>query len=280
MSDISTKTQTLSDGNDMPLVGFGTYLIDTPDKMDKAITTAYEAGYRLLDTAQLYQNEAILGESIRKLGVNRSKIFITDKITEMNQGYDLTIDSAEYSLQQLGTDYFDLLLVHWPISDKFFDTWRAFEELKKQGKAKSIGVSNFTQSHLQLLKTQASEMPVVNQIETHPYLTQSPMVAFDNKESILTQAWSPLGRGVVLNDPMIAKMAAHHERSVAQVILRWQVQRGVAVIPKSQTASRIKENIDLDFELSDDEMSMIDILNKNQRNGREPELVYEMGKQY
>ncbi|WP_268913481.1 aldo/keto reductase [Lentilactobacillus sp. SPB1-3] len=280
MSDISTKTQTLSDGNDMPLVGFGTYLIDTPDKMDKAITTAYESGYRLFDTAQLYQNEAILGESIRKLGVNRSKIFITDKITEMNQGYDLTIDSAEYSLQQLGTDYFDLLLVHWPISDKFFDTWRAFEELKKQGKAKSIGVSNFTQSHLQLLKTQASEMPVVNQIETHPYLTQSPMVAFDNKESILTQAWSPLGRGVVLNDPMIAKMAAHHERSVAQVILRWQVQRGVAVIPKSQTASRIKENIDLDFELSDDEMSMIDILNKNQRNGREPELVYEMGKQY
>ncbi|GAY73705.1 aldo/keto reductase [Lentilactobacillus kosonis] len=280
MSNILTNTYKLADGNEIPLVGLGTYLLDDPNKMDTAVTAAYEAGYRLFDTAQLYQNEALLGEAIRKLGINRNQIFITDKITEMNQGYDLTINSAEYSLQQLGTDYFDLLLVHWPISDKFFDTWRAFEELKKQGKAKSIGVSNFTQTHLQLLKTQATEMPVLNQIETHPYLTQRPMVEFDKQESILTQAWSPLGRGLVLDNPMIAKMADHHNRSVAQIVLRWQLQRGVAVIPKSQTTSRIQANIDLDFKLSDDEMTMIDILNKNQRTGNEPELVYETGNQY
>ncbi|AQW21276.1 glyoxal reductase [Lentilactobacillus curieae] len=280
MSEITNNTYQLADGNSIPMMGFGTYLLDDAEKMDTAVKAAYEAGYRLFDTAQLYQNERLLGEAIRKLGISRDKIFITDKITEMNQGYDLTINSADYSLQQMGTDYFDLLLVHWPISDKFFDTWRAFEELKKQGKAKSIGVSNFTQAHLQLLKTQANEMPVLNQIETHPYLTQQPMIDFDKQESILTQAWSPLGRGLVLEDPMIKKIADHHDRSIAQVILRWQLQRGVAIIPKSKTVSRVKENIQLDFELSDDEMTMIDILDKNQRTGNEPELVYEKGKQY
>ncbi|WP_283680171.1 aldo/keto reductase [Lentilactobacillus sp. Marseille-Q4993] len=275
-----SDTYKLADGNEMPALGYGTYLIDTPELMDKSIEEAWKDGYRLFDTAQLYRNEMYLGDAIRRLGLKRDDVFITDKITEMNQGYDTVIESAEFSLQQLGTDYFDLLLVHWPVADKFFDTWRAFEELKKQGKAKSIGVSNYTQSQLELLATQANEMPVVNQIETHPYLTQQPMIDYDKSKDIITQAWSPLGRGLVLDDPMIKKIANHHGKSVAQVILKWQLSRGLSIIPKSQNPDRIKENTELDFDLSDDEITMIDILNKNQRTGNEPELVYELGKQY
>ncbi len=280
MFEPDKATAKLSDGNEMPLLGFGTYQIAKPDLMNQTIKTAWDAGYRLFDTAQYYRNEKMLGDAIRNLGVNRDDVFIIDKVTEMNQGHDLTIDSTDFSLQQLGTDYIDLLLVHWPIADKFFETWAAFEELKKQGKVRSIGVSNFTRSQLELLKTQATEMPVVNQIETHPFLTQTPLIKFDKDQSIVTQAWSPLGRGAALDNPMIEKMAKHHQVSPAQIILRWDIQRGVAVIPKSQTPERIKQNASLNFELSQDEQSMLDVMNKNQRTGNEPELVYEWGKQY
>ncbi len=270
----------LADGNKMPMLGFGTYLINDQENMDKVIKAAFENGYRLFDTAQLYRNEAVLGNSLKKLGIPRRQIFITDKVTEMNQGYDLTIQSTEFSLQQMGLEYFDLLLVHWPIAKKFYDTWRAFEELKKRGEVKSIGVSNFTQSHLELLKQKANEMPVVNQIETHPFLRQQPMIEFDQKNKIVTQAWSPLGRGAVLNNPMLEKIAKHNNKSVAQIILVWDIARKVAIIPKSSNPSRIKENSQLDFKLSEDELGMIDLLDKRQRTGNEPELVYELGKQY
>lgn len=280
MFEPAKTTYQLNDGNQMPVLGFGTYQLTKPALMNQSIKAAYESGYRLFDTAQYYRNEKMLGDAIRNLGVPRQDVFIVDKVTEMNQGHDLTIDSTNFSLQQLGTDYVDLLLVHWPIADKFFETWEAFEELKKQGKARSIGVSNFTRSQLELLKTQADEMPVVNQIETHPYLNQAPLIKFDKDQSIVTQAWSPLGRGLVLDNPMIQKMAAHHEKSPAQIVLRWDIQRGVAVIPKSQMPARIAQNADLNFELSDDEMSMLDVMNRNQRTGNEPELVYELGKQY
>ncbi|KRM41901.1 aldo/keto reductase [Lentilactobacillus parafarraginis] len=273
-------TYKLNDGNQMPVLGFGTYKLDKPELMNQSVQTAYNAGYRLFDTAQYYRNEKMLGDAIRNLGVRREDVFITDKVTEMNQGHDLTINSTDFSLQQLGTDYIDLLLVHWPVAEHFFETWEAFEELKKQGKVRSIGVSNFTRSQLELLKTQANEMPVVNQIETHPYLTQAPLIKFDHDQSIVTQAWSPLGRGLLLDNPMINKMAAHHHKSAAQIILRWDIQRGVAVIPKSQDPKRIAQNADLNFELSGDEMSMLDVMNRNQRTGNEPELVYELGKQY
>ena len=279
MFQVDKSTYKLADGHEMPMMGFGTYKLDNPDLMNKTIATAYESGYRMFDTAQYYRNEKMLGDAIRNVA-NRDDVFIIDKVTEMNQGHDLTINSTDFSLQQLGTDYVDLLLVHWPVAEHFFETWHALEELKKQGKAKSIGVSNFTQSQLELLKTQADEMPVVNQIETHPYLTQQPMIAFDKKMSIVTQAWSPLGRGAVLDNPMLAKMAKHHGKKPAQIILRWDIQRGISIIPKSQTPERIKENTELDFELSDDEMSMLNVMNKFQRTGNEPELVYELGKQY
>lgn len=272
---------TLADENKMPLVGFGTYKITDQETMDQAIGTAYNAGYRLFDTAQFYNNEQVLGMALQHNGINREQVFITDKVAEPNQGYELTRSSVDFSLQQLNTDYIDLLLIHWPVNTLFFDTWRAFEDLKQAGKVRSIGVSNYNRAQLELLKTQAHEMPVVNQIENHPYLSQAPLVEFDHTEEIATQAWSPLGRGVVLSNPMLQTIANHHQRSVAQIILRWHIQRGIAVIPKSATASRIQENYQIfDFELSTDEMDMINLLNKNQRTGNDPEMVYELGKQY
>lgn len=272
---------TLADKNKMPQVGFGTYLINKQDEMDAAVKTAFEAGYRLFDTAQMYRNEQVLAAALNHNGIARQDVFITDKVANENQGYELAVASVDFSLEQLGTDYIDLLLVHWPINTKFFDTWRAFEDVKKAGKVKSIGVSNYNRSMLELLKTQANEMPVVNQIENHPYLTSQGLVDYDHAEEIITQAWSPLGRGAVLDNPMIKKMADHHNRSVAQIILRWQVQRGLSMIPKSVNPARIKENLQVfDFNLSTDEMSMLDILNRNERTGNDPEEVYELGHQY
>ncbi|MCY9806358.1 aldo/keto reductase [Lentilactobacillus senioris] len=272
---------TLADENKMPQVGFGTYLINKQDEMDTAVQTAFEAGYRLFDTAQMYRNEQVLAAALNHNGIARQDVFITDKVANENQGYELTVASVDFSLEQLGTDYIDLMLVHWPINTKFFDTWRALEDVKKAGKVKSIGVSNYNRAMLELLKTQATEMPVVNQIENHPYLTSQGLVDYDQAEEIITQAWSPLGRGAVLDNPMIQKMADHHNRSVAQIILRWQVQRGLSMISKSVNPARIKENLQIfDFELSADEMSMLDILNRNERTGNDPEEVYELGHQY
>ncbi|KRK46924.1 aldo keto reductase [Secundilactobacillus kimchicus JCM 15530] len=270
----------LADGNELPLLGFGTYLLESQEQMDAAIKTAFEAGYHLFDTAQLYRNEDLLGDSLIRLQIPRNQVFITSKIAELSQGYQPAIDSIDDSLKRLKTDYLDLVLVHWPVHEHFFETWQALEQLKKDGKVRSIGVSNYTIAHLELLATQATEMPVVNQIERHPLLTQQPMVAYDTAHNIVTQAWSPLGRGVVLNNPMLKKMADHHTVSVAQLVLKWQLAESVAVIPKSKTTSRIIENHQLDFDLSEDEIGMIDLLNKNQRTGNEPELVYELGKQY
>lgn len=277
---MAKKTVKLADGNEMPLVGFGTFLIDTQELMDSTIKTAFDAGYRLFDTAQLYRNEDLLGQTLINLQIPRDQIFITSKVAEISQGYDNTIASIDDSLKRLQTNYLDLVLVHWPVQKYFFETWRALEKLKADGKVKSIGVSNFSVAHLELLKTQAKEMPVVDQVELHPYLNQRPLVKFNQEHQILTQAWSPLGRGVVLDNEMLTKMASHHHVSVAQLILKWHLQNGVAVIPKSKTPSRIIENAQLDFELSEDECGMIDLLNRNQRTGDDPELVYELGKQY
>ncbi|MBW1604909.1 aldo/keto reductase [Lactobacillus sp. Sy-1] len=271
----------LSDGNEIPMEGFGTYKINEQDDMDAAIKMAYEVGYRLFDTAQFYGNEAVLGQAIKNVGLNRSDVFITTKIPEPKQGYDSTLKAVDESLSRLQTDYLDLVLIHWPIHSEFFNTWRALEDAKAAGKIRSIGVSNYHRTHLEFLKTQAREMPVVNQIEDHPYLSQPTMVDFNKQSGILTQAWSPLGRGAVLNDPVIAKIGAAHDKSTAQVILRWHLQRGVAIIPKSNKPERVKQNADIyDFTLSDEEMKLINELNKNQRTGDDPELVYELEHQY
>lgn len=279
--DIQSNLLNLADGNKMPQEGFGLYKVDDQATMNEAVKAAYENGYRLFDTAQLYGNEAEVGQAFKDLNISRENIFVTTKVAEANQGYQSTIDSVKESLKKLQMDYVDLLLVHWPIQRAFFDTWRAFEELKKEGLTKSIGVSNFQIIHLQYLATQAKEMPVVNQIELHSRLTQKPMLKYNQEHQIVTQAWSPLGRGAVLNIPELKKIADRYGKSPAQVILRWHLQNGVSFIPKSVHPARIQQNADIyDFSLSAAEMKQIDDLNQYMRTGREPELTYEYKRQY
>lgn len=276
-----TETRPLADGHTIPKFGFGTYLLSDQTTMDTTIQAAWDAGYRLLDTAMLYRNEDILGNTLKNLALPRPEVYLTSKVAEAVQGYDETLKAVEGSLKRLQTDYLDLLLIHWPVREHFFDTWRALEKLKADGQVRSIGVSNYTVAHLELLATQAHEMPVVNQVEYHPYLNQQALLDYDTANHIVTEAWSPLGRRAVLGDTMIQKIGEHHHKSVAQVILRWELQHGILPIPKSQHPERITENAQVfDFTLTDDEMSMIDLLNKNQRTGNEPEIVYETGKQY
>ena len=271
----------LADGNKMPQEGFGLYKVDGQKTMNNTIKAAFTAGYRLFDTAQLYGNEAEVGTAFKELQIPRDEVFLTTKVAEDNQGYDRTIESVKESLKKLQTDYVDLLLVHWPIERAFFETWRAFEDLKKAGLAKSIGVSNYQMIHLQYLATKAHEMPVVDQIELHPLLTQKPLLKFNHDHQIVTQALSPLGRGAVLGEEVLEKIAAAHGKSTAQVILRWHLQNGVSFIPKSVHAARIDQNAAIyDFALSVDEMQQIDALNNYQRTGREPELTYEYDRQY
>lgn len=251
--DIKDNLLTLADGNQMPQEGFGLYKVDGQETMNNAIAKAYEDGYRLFDTAQLYGNEKEVGTAFKKLAIPRDNIFVTTKVAEANQGYQKAIDSVKESLQKLQMDYVDLLLVHWPIESSFFDTWRAFEEMKKEGLTKSIGASNYQMIHLQYLATQANEMPVVDQIELHPLLTQKPLLKFNHDHKIITQAWSPLGRGAVLSEDILKQIADKHGKSTAQVILRWHLQNGVSFIPKSVHEARIAQNADIyDFSLTAD----------------------------
>ena len=247
--DITNNLITLADGNQMPQEGFGIYKITDQTELTNSVHAAYEAGYRLFDTAQMYQNEDLLGKALADLDVSRDNLFIATKVNEANQGYESAIASVKESLKKLKMDYVDLLMVHWPINTEFFNTWRAFEELKKEGLTRSIGVSNYGMIHLQYLATQAHEMPVINQIECHPWLNQKPLLKFDQENHIVTQAWSPLGRGQILDHPILQAIAATHGKTPAQVVLRWHLQNGVAIIPKSVHPSRIKENADIyDFE--------------------------------
>ncbi len=279
--NIQDNYLTLADGQQMPQEGFGLYKVDGQDTMTAAIQHAFEDGYRLFDTAQLYGNEAEVGTALKQLALPRNEIFVTTKVAEENQGYDRAIASVKESLQKLQLDYVDLLLVHWPIERSFFETWRAFEDMKKEGLTKSIGVSNFEMIHLQYLATQAHEMPVVDQIELHPLLTQKPLLKFNQDHQIITQAGSPLGRGAVLDQDVLKQIADRHQKSPAQVILRWHLQNGVSFIPKSVHEARIAQNAAIyDFSLTPAEMAQIDALNNYQRTGREPELVYEYNRQY
>lgn len=281
MTNISNNYLTLADGNKMPQQGFGVYKITDQNEFDQAIASAWNHGYRLFDTAQMYKNEQNLGDSLKKLNVPRDEMFITTKISETNQGYEGSINSLKASLKKLQMDYVDLLLIHWPINTEFFETWRAFEDIKKSGLAKSIGVSNYDMVHLQYLATQAHEMPVINQIEVSPLMSQKPMLKFNDDNNIVTQAWSPLGRGKVLNHPTILAVAKDTGKSAAQVILRWHLQNGIAIIPKSIHDERIAQNADIyDFELSTSQMEQMDSVNTNHRVSKEPELVYEFGEQY
>lgn len=281
MTDIQSNYLTLADGQKMPQQGFGVYKLTDSTTFTQTIKSAFEDGYRLFDTAQMYNNEADLGVALKALDVDRDDYFITTKVAEKNQGYQSAIDSVKDSLHKLQLDYVNLLLVHWPINGHFFETWQAFEDMKKEGLTKSIGVSNYGMVHLQYLATQAHELPVVDQLECHPWLSEKPMIEFNNQHHIVTQAWAPLGRGRIFEEPIIKSLAQKYGKSPAQIILRWHLQNGLSFIPKSAHASRIKENADIyDFELTHDDMLKMDSINKNVRISQEPELVYEFNQQY
>ena len=270
------KKISLSNSVSIEQLGFGTFKIVDQQEANNAIMTALNDGYRSFDTAQLYNNEKILGEAFANSGVARQDLFLTTKVSNLNQGYELTLKSVEQSLKDLQTDYLDLFLVHWPLKNYFFDTWKALEKIYETKMARAIGVCNFHQSHFELLKTKANIKPMINQIEIHPYLVQKELIEYLNKEQIAIEAWSPLARGRVVDEPLLINIGKKYQKSASQVTLRWHVQKDLIVIPKSVNPKRIAENKQIfDFELTEDEMLQIDSLNENFRTGPNPDDVYQ-----
>lgn len=270
------ETITLHNGVKMPQLGFGVFKVKNGNETVESVKKAVEVGYRAIDTAAIYENEEGVGQAIRECGVPREELFITSKVWNTEQGYDTTLKAFEDSLNRLGLEYLDLYLIHWPGKDKYLETWRALEKLYKDGKVKSIGVSNFHVHHLENLLANSEVKPVVNQIELHPLLTQVEIRDYCAKHEIKIESWSPLGRGNLLEEPTINHIAKKHGKSPAQVLIRWHLQHDLVVIPKSITPSRIKENAQVfDFSLSLNEMNQIDALNKNERFGSNPdELLF------
>jgi len=263
---------TLHDGVEMPQLGFGVFQIP-PAETQERVEEALAAGYRHIDTAAAYRNEAGVGAAIAAGGVRREDVFLTTKLWNSEQGYDSTLRAFEQSIERLGTGHVDLYLIHWPLPsrDLFLDTWRAFERIKEEGGARSIGVSNFRVEDLERLEAEAEQRPTVNQIELHPRLQQAELRAWHEEHDIATEAWSPLAQGDLLEEETIETIAAHQERSPAQAILRWHLQIGNVVIPKSVTPERIRENFELfDFALSEDDMAAIERLDAGQRVGPDP----------
>ncbi|MEH7652059.1 aldo/keto reductase [Bacillus safensis] len=267
-----TDTVTLANGVKMPKLGFGVWQVKDGDEAVNAVTDALEAGYRSIDTAAAYQNEEGVGKAIQQSGVSRDDLFITTKVWNNDQGYESTLEAFETSMNKLGLDVLDLYLIHWPVEGKYKETWKALEKLYKDGRVRAIGVCNFHQHHLKDLLEEAEVVPMVNQIELHPKLAQEPLRDYCKSKGIHVEAWSPLGSGQLLNHPVLQDIAKKHDKSVAQVILRWDLQHGIITIPKSVTKSRIIENTQVfDFELSAHEMGIIDQLNEDERTGPDPD---------
>lgn len=264
----------LHNGVKMPAFGLGVYKIEEGQQIEETIETALELGYRLIDTASFYQNEEGVGSAIRNSGIPRGELFITTKVWNSEQGYDNTLKAFDDSMERLGLDYLDLYLVHWPVKGKFIETWRALEELYRDGRVKAIGVSNFKIHHLKDLMSHASEKPVINQVELHPFLSQVELRHFCQQNDIKVEAWSPLSRGRFFDEPVLGKIAEQHGKTPAQVILRWHLQNQIIPIPKSITPSRLEENADIfDFQLSQNELDEINGLNKDQRFGADPDHI-------
>jgi methylglyoxal/glyoxal reductase len=266
------STKTLHNGIKIPYVGLGVYQMKDPSETVQAVRTAIKSGYRSIDTAAIYDNEESVGQGVKEGGVAREELFITSKVWNSDQGYDTTLKAFETSLKKLDMDYLDLYLIHWPVEGKYIDTWKALERLHSEGLVKSIGVSNFHQHHLEDLMKNSNEKPVLNQIELHPRLNQEKIREFCASQNIAVEAWSPIAQGRVLDEPTLNHIAEKHEKSAAQVILRWHLQNDVIIIPKSVHESRIKENADLfNFELSLEEMNQINGLNLDERFGPDPD---------
>jgi 2,5-diketo-D-gluconate reductase A len=265
----------LNDGNSIPQLGLGVYKVDD-DEAERTVATALEVGYRHLDTAEYYGNEAGVGRALRASGLPRDDVFVTTKVWNDQQGFESTLASFDRSMKRLDLDVVDLYLIHWPAprQDLYIETYRALEKIRQEGRARSIGVSNFQTHHLERLLGETDVVPVINQIEVQPWLQQRELRAFGDARHIVTEAWSPLARGRILDDPLLTSLAEKHGVSTAQVVIRWHLQSGLVVIPKSVTPSRIAENIDVfGFELSPDDVSAIDALDSGERVGSHPDEV-------
>jgi diketogulonate reductase-like aldo/keto reductase len=268
----SVPSLELHDSRPIPQLGFGVFQVP-PEDTAEAVAHALRTGYRLIDTAAAYRNEAGVGEAIRESGLERDEVFVTTKLWNNSHGRDAALDAFERSLGRIGFEYVDLYLIHWPApgQDRYVETWEALTELKADGRARSIGVSNFLVEHLQRIIDATATVPAVNQVELHPLLQQAELRDFHAENGIVTEAWSPLAQGRVLGDPGIVRIAEQCGRTPAQVVLRWHIQLGNVVIPKSVTPARIEENFQLfDFELSDDQMRAIETLDRAERTGPDP----------
>jgi 2,5-diketo-D-gluconate reductase A len=265
----------LNNGRSIPQFGFGVFQIE-PDDTAEAVTMALQAGYRHIDTAQMYGNEKQVGGAIAQSGLDRAEIFVTTKLSNASHLPDDARRAFAGSLDALGVDYVDLFLIHWPLPTRYdgdyVSTWKALEEFYRDGRARSIGVSNFQPHHLRRLHGETEVPPAVNQIEVHPYLTQDDVRQFCAGHQIAIEAWSPIAQGQVLDDPTIVEIAGRAGQTPAQVVLRWHIERGDIIFPKSVTAARIKENIDIfGWELSGEDVEAISALNRNERTGPDPD---------
>lgn len=272
------KYVTLNNGVKMPQLGFGVWQVED-EGATAAVSTAIEIGYRSIDTATVYQNEAGVGKAIKQTNVNREELFITTKVWNTDQGYDNTIAAFEASLERLGLEYVDLYLIHWPMPkhDEYVETYKALEKLYKDGRVKAIGVSNFEIEHLERLMKETEIKPVVNQVECHPHMVQQELKDFCKRHDIFIEAWSPLEQGGdVLENEVVTEIAKKHGKTPAQVVLRWHIQNDTVVIPKSVTPSRIEENFQIfDFELSAEDMDGITKLDIGRRKGPNPNDMNE-----
>jgi 2,5-diketo-D-gluconate reductase A len=273
----SVPSIALNDGRTIPQLGFGVFQID-PDATAEAVATALDAGYRHIDTAEMYGNEQGVGEAVRASSLDRDEVFVTSKLNNGFHEPDAARRAFEGTLTALGLDHVDLFLIHWPLptlyDGDFVSTWKTLEEFKADGRARSIGVSNFQVEHLRRLEVDADVVPAVNQIELHPYFLNEEVRAYGEQHDIATEAWSPIAQGAVLDDPVITRVAERLDRSPAQVVLRWHIQRGSIVFPKSVTPERIRENFALfDFELEPADVTDIDALDQGEsgRSGPNPD---------
>ncbi|MBK1788761.1 aldo/keto reductase [Prauserella cavernicola] len=267
----------LNNGARIPQLGFGVYKIPD-DEVVTAVTTAFEAGYRSIDTATLYRNERGVGQAVAKSGLAREDVFVTTKLWNTDQGYDEALRAFDASLGELALDYVDLYLIHWPVpsKDRYVDTWRALEKIASDGRARTIGVSNFQVAHLERLIAETGVVPAVNQIELHPWLQQAELRAFHAEHGIATEAWSPIARGGerLADNEVIGAAARKHGKTPAQVVLRWHLELGTIVIPKSVTPERIAQNIDVfDFELDQDDLAAFATLEAGERLGPDPDTL-------
>jgi 2,5-diketo-D-gluconate reductase A len=263
---------TLHDGVEMPQLGLGVWQISA-DETQGVVEDALAAGYRHFDTASAYRNERGVGAAVAGSGIPREEIFVTTKLWNEQQGHDAALSSFEKGLGRLGLDRVDLYLIHWPAppQDRFVETWRAFERIRDEGRARTIGVSNFRIEDLERLQHETETLPTVNQVELHPRFHQTELRAWHERHGVATEAWSPLGQGALFGEPAVVEIAARHGRTPAQVILRWHLQLGNVVIPKSASPERLRENIDVfDFELSEEEMMSMGGIDTDRRTGPDP----------